>query len=156
MVIIINSIIRKIMDIKLLNEIKTIIVTMAMCAFDNCKETRKKINDNLKIEDKFKNAMFENDVNKKNKLLTEIYKNKLVYNYNKCIIKNCKIIYNDFLDKIEKIINIPQFPKNKKEQINNYLKDIKTIFKSKKTNIKTINIIIKNSEIIGKIINKIK
>jgi hypothetical protein len=156
MVIIINSIIRKIMDIKLLNEIKTIIVTMAMCAFDNCKETRKKINDNLKIEDKFKNAMFENDVNKKNKLLTEIYKNKLVYNYNKCIIKNCKIIYNDFLDKIEKIISIPQFPKNKKEQINNYLKDIKTIFKSKKTNIKTINIIIKNSEIIGKIINKIK
>jgi hypothetical protein len=144
------------MDIKLLNEIKTLIVTMAMCAFDNCKETRKKINDNLKIENKFKNAMFENDVNKKDELLTEIYKNKLVLNYNKCIIKNCKIIYNDFLNKIEKIINIPQFPKNKKEKINNYLKDIKTIFKSKKTNIKIINTIIKNSELIGKIINKIK
>lgn len=144
------------MDIKLLNEIKTIIVSMAICAFDNCKETRKKINDNLKIEDKFKNAMFENNVNRKDKLLTEIYKNKLVYNYNKCIIKNCKIVYNDFLNKIEKIINIPQFPKNKKEQINSYLKNLKIVFKSNKINIKNINIIIKNSEIIGKIINKIK
>jgi hypothetical protein len=156
MVIIINSIIRKIMDVKLLNEIKTLIVSMAMCAFDNCKETRKKINDNLKIENKFKNAMFENNVNKKDKLLTEIYKNKLVYNYNKCIFKNCKIIYDSFLDKIEKIIIIPQFSKTKKEKINKYLKDIKTIFKSKKIDIKTINTIIKNSEMIGKIINKIK
>ena len=39
---------------------------------------------------------------KKDKLLDTISKNELLYNYNKCILNNCKKIFKNFLDKLPK------------------------------------------------------
>jgi len=51
------------------------------------------------MNDKYKS---EKNEKKKDKLLDTISKNELLYNYNKCILNNCKKIFKNFLDKLPK------------------------------------------------------
>jgi hypothetical protein len=144
------------MDHKLLKDIMSMIISTFSCSLEKCMHTHKNINSNLKIKEQYNNALLEKDINKKKKLLTEVYKHKILYEHNKCIFTNCRTLYNKFFDIVEKIINNPEIlkDKNKNQQIKKYLKDVKIILKSKNINIEKINTISKNFDIIGTLITR--
>jgi len=67
------------------------------CSSKNCSDLKIKL-----MNDKYKS---EKNEKKKDKLLDTISKNELLYNYNKCILNNCKKIFKNFLNVIKVVFN---------------------------------------------------
>jgi hypothetical protein len=66
------------------------------CSSKNCSDLKMKLMNDKKyiaIDAKYKS---EKNEKKKDKLLDTISKNELLYNYNKCILNNCKKIFKNF------------------------------------------------------------
>jgi len=130
------------MDKKLNSEMQKmigVISELSMCSTQKCGESRKKMIENKEIYKQYLQANLEIDIKKKEKLLKEVYKNKLVYDYNHCIFNNCKKMYHDLLKVLESFIGIIKFPKETKMEISKNVKKIKSLLNSKNINDDKIN-----------------
>lgn len=136
------------MENKVQKEMVSNILNLSMCANKNCMESRQKLMNNKKVYEKLLSANLEMNTAKKEKLLSEIYKNKLVFDYNNCIFTNCKKMYLNLIKFIEKTLNSTPYPKEKKDKINKLIKEIKTIFNDKILTHDKINKILMNFAII--------
>ena len=67
------------------------------CSSKNCSDLKIKL-----MNDKYKS---EKNEKKKDKLLDTISKNELLYNYNKCILNNCKKIFKKFFNIIKVVLD---------------------------------------------------
>jgi hypothetical protein len=89
------------------------------------------------------------------KLLDEIYKNNIIYKYNKCMIKNCKLIYNDII-KFLRSLNTKTSQDNKiNEDIETMISEIEKLYNKKNLTKKDYNKIGKNIVTLMTSINKL-
>ena len=140
------------MENKVQKEMVHNILNLTMCANKNCMESRQKLMNNKRVYEKLLAANLEMNSAKKEKLLSEIYKNKLVFDHNNCILTNCKKMYFDLINFIEKTLNSTPYPKEKKDKINKLIKEIKTSFNTKTLTHDKINKILMNFVLIQSII----
>jgi len=138
-----------------IKKISKIIMKLVQCSSQNCGKLFNKLKKDKETYNKYLKANTEIDIIKKEKLLNEIYKNKLVYEYNNCIIINCKNIYIESLDILEKIINISSHSNEIKINIINILNKIKKIFKFKNLSKKKINEVIINFSLLQSLLKSI-
>jgi len=133
-------------------ELFKLISQISICSSKNCSESKTKMMNDTEIFQKYMKANLEPDVKKKTELLNKIYKNKLVYEYNNCLFKHCSKLYVELINIIEKIINLKQLPKEKKDLLNKLIKEIKKDVKSPKISNEKINRILNNFNILQSLI----
>jgi hypothetical protein len=135
------------MDKKLMqdttNKMFGVIANLSTCSAKKCGDARKKMMENKNVYQQYLIANSEIDIKKKQKLLNDIYKNKLVYDYNNCIFNNCKNMYKDLVKVFKTFIEIAPFSKENKNKINDYLIKIEKILKIKNISNAEINEILK-------------
>jgi alkyl hydroperoxide reductase subunit AhpF len=93
---------------------------------------------------------------KKDKLLDKLNENETLYNYNKCILKNCKNIYKNLLNIMK--INVNTLPKthHKYKEINYFISELENLMNSKTLFTKEENkLFLKNSRNLASIMSKI-
>ena len=113
---------------KNINEMMKILFSLMKCSRKNCLEKKKKILADKELVIKYKQAELINDREQKIKVLTELGKNNLLYEYDKCVIKNCKRILIDLIGILKKNMkNIPNINSN----FNKLIKDNELILKKK-------------------------
>ena len=113
---------------KNINEMMNMLFSLMKCSRKNCLEKKKKILADKELVIKYKQAELINDREQKIKVLTELGKNNLLYEYDKCVIKNCKRILIDLIGILNKNLkNIPNINSN----FNKLIKDNELILKKK-------------------------
>lgn len=113
---------------KNINEIMNILFSLMECSRKNCLEKKKKLLADSELVIKYKQAELIKDREQKIKVLTELGKNNLLYEYDKCVIKNCKRILIDLINIFKK--NMKYIP-NINSNFNNLIKDNELILKKK-------------------------
>lgn len=113
---------------KNINEIMNIVFSLMECSRKNCLEKKKKILADKELVIKYKQAELIKDREQKIKVLTELGKNNLLYEYDKCVIKNCKRILIDLIGILKK--NMKYIP-NINSNFNKLIKDNELILKKK-------------------------
>ena len=93
---------------------------------------------------------------KKDKLLDELSEIEVLYNYNRCILKNCKNIYKNLLNIMK--ININTLPKTNHEykEANDIISELEKLMNSKEVFTKEVNkLYLKNSRNLASKMSKI-
>jgi len=125
------------------------------CVKKNCSVEKNNIITNKKSAALYLKYTTEQNRENKIKLLDEIYKNKIIYKYNKCMIKNCKSIYNDII-KFLRSLNTVNTDNNKlNEDIETMISEIEKLYNKKNLTKKDYNIIGKNIVTLMTSINKL-
>ena len=139
----------EVFDIK---EMFKIAFKMMECSKKHCSNQKKKIMNNKETADLYMQYSFEKDPAKKMKLFKELNKKNLLYKYDTCIIKHCKVIMKELIaiikvifdkmpksnpdyDKLHKMIAtinaIIDTPRQiSKKQYDTYIKDMNEIMSS--------------------------
>ena len=113
---------------KNINEMMNMLFSLMECSIKNCLEKKKKLLADSELVIKYKQAELIKDREQKIKVLTELGKNNLLYEYDKCVIKNCKRILIDLIGILNKNLkNIPNINSN----FNKLIKDNELILKKK-------------------------
>ena len=113
---------------KNINEMMNMLFSLMECSIKNCLEKKKKLLADSELVIKYKQAELIKDREQKIKVLTELGKNNLLYEYDKCVIKNCKRILIDLIGILKKNMkNIPNINSN----FNKLIKDNELILKKK-------------------------
>jgi hypothetical protein len=113
-----------------ISEILKILFELVKCSNNNCLEQKKKINADKKTKDLYDKYNSEQNFKIKLKLTNEISKNNIIYEYDKCVIKHCNNIFNDFI-KILKIIAVSKIPAENSEKLKQFNKiviELETLF----------------------------
>jgi hypothetical protein len=113
-----------------MSEIFLILIELVKCSKKNCSQQKKKINADKKTKDLYDKYNLEQNLKIKLKLANEISKNNIIYEYDKCVVKHCNNIFNDFI-KMLKIIAVSKIPpKNsqKLKQFNKIIIELETLF----------------------------
>ena len=93
---------------------------------------------------------------KKDKLLDKLNENEVLYNYNRCILKNCKNIYKNLLNIMK--INLSTIPKtnHKYKEANDIISELEKLMNSKEVLTKEENkLYLKNSRNLASKMSKI-
>lgn len=112
------------------NEIFLILIELVKCSNKNCLQQKKKINADKKTKDLYDKYNSEQNFKIKLKLANEISKNNIIYEYDKCVVKHCNNIFNDFI-KILKIIAVSKIPPENSEKLKQFNKiviELETLF----------------------------
>jgi hypothetical protein len=132
-----------------------ILFEISECSKKNCSVEKNKMMTNKKTDELYNKFNAETNNENKIKLLDEIYKNKIIYKYNKCMIKNCKSIYNDII-KFLRSLNTVNTDNNKlNEDIETMISQIEKLYNKKNLTKKDYNIIGKNIVTLMTSINKL-
>jgi hypothetical protein len=113
-----------------ISEIMKILFELVKCSNKNCSQQKKKINANKKTKDLYDKYNSEQNFKIKLKLANEISKNNIIYEYDKCVVKHCNNIFNDFI-KILKIIAVSKIPPENSEKLKQFNKiviELETLF----------------------------
>lgn len=116
---------------KNINEIMNIVFSLMECSRKNCLEKKKKLLADSELVIKYKQAELIKDREQKIKVLTELGKNNLLYEYDKCVIKNCKKILIDIINIFKKNMKYMKYIPNINSNFNNLIKDNELILKKK-------------------------
>jgi|694.fasta_scaffold02753_39 hypothetical protein len=119
---------------------------LATCYSNKCGVLKNKLEEDKDYMTTIIQAITMNKSKKKDKLLDKLSKNELLYNYNKCILKNCKNIYKNLLNIIK--INLNILPKTypKYKEMNYYISELEKLINVKTLLTKEENkLFIKNS-----------
>jgi hypothetical protein len=114
------------------------------CSSKKCSDLKMKLMNDKKyiaINAKYKS---EKNEKKKDKLLDTISKNELLYNYNKCILNNCKKIFKNFLNVIKLVLN--KLPKSTPDydKLHKMIGELEDFFKLKNITKEQHEIYVKN------------
>ena len=119
---------------------------LATCYSNKCGVLKNKLEEDKDYMTTIIQSITMNKSKKKDKLLDKLSKNELLYNYNKCILKNCKKIYKNLLNIIK--INLNILPKTypKYKEMIYYISELEKLINSKTLLTKEENkLFIKNS-----------
>ena len=80
-----------------LNDIMKASISLLECSNKNCIEHKKKLMANKELYEKYMAYNKEFDKTKKLQILTDLAKHNIMFEYNKCILKNCKNMYKELM-----------------------------------------------------------
>ena len=129
---------------------------LTACYSKNCGVLKIKLMDDkeyLALNTEYKNMK---PTEKKDNLLDKLNENEVLYNYNKCILKNCKNIYKNLLNIMK--INLKTLPKTNHEykEANDIISELEKLMNSKEVFTKEVNkLFLKNSRNLAAIMSKI-
>ena len=129
---------------------------LATCYSNKCGVLKNKLEEDKDYMSSIIQSITMNKSKKKDKLLDKLSKNELLYNYNKCILKNCKNIYKNLLNIMK--INLKTLPKTNHEykEANDIISELEKLMNSKKVFTKEENkLFLKNSRNLAAIMSKI-
>jgi len=119
---------------------------LATCYSNKCGVLKNKLEEDKDYMTTIIQSITMNKSKKKDKLLDKLSKNELLYNYNKCILKNCKSIYKNFLNIMKININILHKTHPKYKEMNYYISELEKLINVKTLLTKEENkLFIKNS-----------
>ena len=121
-----------------------ILIPLIKCASEKCSKEKNNASANKEIIEKYNQYKLEENKATKLKILGELNDNKIIYELNICVIKNCKKMVKDIVKMIKNIVDI--VPKNteKSEKLQKLITNIENIIKSPKLTEKQYKIHIKN------------
>jgi uncharacterized protein YqgQ len=138
-----------------MGEMIKIMFELNECAKKNCSSEKNNIMANKKTAELYIKYTTETNNENKIKLLNQIYKNNIIHDYNKCMIKNCKTIYNDII-KFLRSLNIATSQDNKiNEDIETMINEIEKLYNKSNLTKKDYNTISKNIVTLMTSINKL-
>ena len=119
---------------------------LTACYSKNCGILKIKLTDDkdyISLNTEYKNMK---QSKKKDKLLDKLSENEVLYNYNRCILKNCKNIYKNLLNIMKININILHKTYPKYKEMNYYISELEKLINVKTLLTKEENkLFIKNS-----------
>ena len=119
---------------------------LATCYSNKCGVLKNKLEEDKDYMTTIIQSITMNKSKKKDKLLDKLSKNELLYNYNKCILKNCKSIYKNFLNIMKINLNILHKTYPKYKEMNYYISELEKLINVKTLLTKEENkLFIKNS-----------
>jgi hypothetical protein len=119
---------------------------LATCYSNKCGVLKNKLEEDKDYMSSIIQSITMNKSKKKDKLLDKLSKNELLYNYNKCILKNCKKIYKNLLNILKININILHKTYPKYKEMNYYISELEKLINVKTLLTKEENkLFIKNS-----------
>ena len=138
------------MDTKKLNENVSKLMKktaeLATCYSNKCGVLKNKLEEDKDYMSSIIQSITMNKSKKKDKLLDKLSKNEMLYNYNKCILKNCKSIYKNLLNIMKININILHKTYPKYKEMNYYISELEKLINVKTLLTKEENkLFIKNS-----------
>lgn len=92
-------------QLELITDIMSSVILLAKCSKTNCLEQKKRLEANKILFEKYKNVKNEPNKQKRDKIINELHKDNIIYEYDKCIIKHCKKMYLDIIIIIKKYVN---------------------------------------------------
>ena len=129
---------------------------LATCYSNKCGVLKNKLQEDKDYMSSIIQSITMNKSKKKDKLLDKLSKNELLYNYNKCILKNCKNIYKNLLNIMK--INLSTIPKtnHKYKEANDIISELEKLMNSKEVLTKEENkLYLKNSRNLASKMSKI-
>lgn len=127
---------------------------LAKCSKDNCLEQKKRLESNKILFEKYKHVKNEPDKQKRNKIINELHKDNIIYEYDKCIIKNCKKMYKDIITIIQKYVDSLPHNNPRHLKINTILKELdKLINKPNFTKKEYVKFLIYSSDLMDNLKN---
>lgn len=127
-----------------IGEMIKIMVEIVKCSKINCSAQENKMNTNKKTAALVKKYNTEPNNENKIKLINEISKNNLIYEYSKCVVKNCKKIFDDYIKFLKSFINILPDNNPKREKFEKFITELEKIFNSSKLSKSQFKISAKN------------
>ena len=119
---------------------------LATCYSNKCGVLKNKLQEDKDYMSSIIQSITMNKSKKKDKLLDKLSKNEMLYNYNKCILKNCKSIYKNLLNIMKININILHKTYPKYKEMNYYISELEKLINVKTLLTKEENkLFIKNS-----------
>jgi hypothetical protein len=92
-----------------IEEMMKIAFSMMACSAKSCSVQKKEIMSNPVTSKLYMEYSLEKDINKKIKLLKQLNKHNIVYEYDACVLKNCKDILKSLINIIKG--NVDKIPK---------------------------------------------
>jgi hypothetical protein len=111
-----------------IGEMMKIMFEISECSKKNCSAEKNKMMANKKTAELYNKYNRETNHENKIKLLNQIYKNNLIYKYNKCVVKHCKKIFNDYINFFRSFISIIPDSNSKRAKLENMITEIEKIF----------------------------
>ena len=120
------------------------------CSKKNCSKQKKKLMTNKKTGPLYIAYTTETDTHKKLKLLNELSKNNIAYQYDKCVVNHCKKIFKDLMKLLRTFISVIPHTNPKREKLDNMLTKLEKLFTTDKLTKKDYKIYTKNiTELMG-------
>jgi hypothetical protein len=113
---------------KKIGEMMKILFEISECSKKNCSVEKNKMMTNKKTAELYNKYTTETNNENKIKLLDEISKNNFIYKYNKCVVKHCKKIFNDYIKFYRSIITIISFSNPVRAKLENIITEIEKLF----------------------------
>jgi hypothetical protein len=121
-------------------------VELATCYSNKCGVLKNKLQEDKDYMTSIIQSIKMNKSKKKDKLLDKLSEHEILYNYNKCIFKNCKSIYKNFLNIMKLNVNILHKTHPKYKEMNYYISELEKLMNAKTLLTKEENkLFIKNS-----------
>jgi hypothetical protein len=121
-----------------------ILSDMVECAKKNCSEQKEKIMADNKTATLYNNYNFEKHINNKLILAEQYSENDIIYDYNKCRIKNCTKILNNLMILFRSIIDTLSITDEKRGELNKMIVELETLFKKKELSKEEFKMYVKN------------
>lgn len=128
-----NKELNKGLNKNLINIFKMIAISsdLVECAKKHCLEQKNKIMEDKETAILHKNYKSEKNIDKKLIFAQQYSENDIIYNYNKCLIKNCTKILNDLMIFLRSIINTLTIKNEERVELNKMIVELETLFKKK-------------------------
>lgn len=121
------------------------------CAIKKCKSTMENVQKNANVQKLKLLASTTKDVKKRMEIVNKIIYNKDVIEHDKCLYKECKVVYMKLIDVLietfEKFLNAGLFKSNM-DIVVKHLKEIKKLSKKKSLTSTDVNNIQKNKNLL--------
>lgn len=117
----------------LINIFKMIAISsdLVECTKKHCLEQKNKIMEDKETVILYKNYKSEKNIDKKLIFAQQYSENDIIYNYNKCLIKNCTKILNDFMIFLRSMIDTLTIKNEERIELNKMIVELETLFKKK-------------------------
>jgi len=113
---------------KKIGEMMKILFEISECSKKNCSAEKNKMMANKKTAELYNKFNAETNNENKIKLLNQIYKNNLIYKYDKCVVKHCNKIFNNFMKFLRSFISIIPSSNPKRAKLENMITELEKLF----------------------------
>ena len=131
---------------KEIQDMMNITLSLMNCSKDKCMIQKNEILKNMDIVKKYAKLNYITDKNEITKIVNQLGKNNIVFEYEKCVFNNCKKILKNLINMLQLFVvtNLPETDK-KYKKITTLLNKLSIIINKKEYTIKDNNEFIKNN-----------
>ncbi len=109
---------------KKMDKLLTIYVKIGKCMGKNCSQQHKKMLTDKKAANLYNDFSMLKDIERKLKLMNEFTDNKIIYEYEKCVFKHCKKIYNELIKLFRSFVSVIPNTNPKRTELENMITEM--------------------------------